>query len=69
MFNLIKQGLNVLLNFSSSLACVAKFQTKYLSLNDKPCMVRLTLFDLNLFELNYHPFMISLVKYNRSCNV
>ena len=69
MFNLIKQALHVLLNFSSSLACVAKVQTKYLSLNDKPCMVRLTLFDLNLFELNSHPFMISLDKYNGSYNV
>ena len=50
MFILIKQ----VNSFSESLA------TKYLSLNDEPCMVRSTLIDLNSVELKYYPFMISL---------
>ena len=32
-----------------------------LFLNDKPCMVRLTLIDTNHAELKYYPFMISLI--------
>ena len=32
-------------------------------------MVRPTLVDLNPFELKYYPFIISLDKCNRSCNV
>ena len=56
----------VLLNFSKSLA---RDQTKCLFLNDEPCMVRPTLFDLNPVELKYYPFMISLYKYTESCNV
>ena len=62
MFSLIKQVLIVLLSFSSSLARVAKVQTKFLSLNDEPCMVRPTLIDSNPIELKYYPFMISLNK-------
>ena len=53
MFSLIKQVFIALLSFSSSLG------TKYLSLNDEPCMVRQTLIDLNPTELNYYSFMIS----------
>ena len=53
----------VLLYFSSSLA------TKCISLNDKPCMVKTTLIDLNPAELKYHPFIISLDKCSGSCNV
>ena len=49
----------VLLSFSSSLELD---QTKCLSLNDKPCMVRPTLIDLNPVELKYYPFIISLNK-------
>ena len=52
----------VLLTFSDSLA------TKCLSLNDEPCMVRHNLIHLNLGELRYHPFMISLDKCTGSCN-
>ena len=52
----------VLLSFPTSLA------TKCLFLNDKPCMVRPTLIDLNSVELKYYPFMISLNKCNGSCN-
>ena len=62
MFSLIKQVLIVLLSFSSSLARVEKVQTKFLSLNDEPCMVRPTLIDSNPIELKYYPFMISLNK-------
>ena len=39
-----------------------------MSLRNEPCMVRPTLIDLNLIELNYYPFMISLNKCNGSCN-
>ena len=46
----------VLLGFSSSLA------TKYLFLNDKPCMIKPALIDLNPADLKYYPFMISLNK-------
>ena len=59
MFNLIKQMFIVLLSFSESLA---HDQTKCLSLNDEPCMVRPTLIDLNSVELKYYRFMISLGK-------
>ena len=62
MFSLIQQVFIVLLRFSKS------FATKCLPLNDGPCMVRPTLFDLNPVELKYYPFMVSLVKCNESCN-
>ena len=52
----------VLLNFSESLARVAKVshRTKSLLLNDEPCMVRPTLIDLSPIEFKYYSFMISL---------
>ena len=61
----------VLLSFSESSARVAKVsdQTKCLFLNDEPCMVSLTLIDMNLVELKHYPFMICLNKYTGSCNV
>ena len=61
----------VLLDFSESLARVAKVavQTKYVSLNDEPCIITPTLIDLNLAELKYHAFAISLDKCNESRNV
>ena len=55
-----------LLRFSSSLACDP---TKYLFLNDEPCMVRPTLINMNPVGLKYYPFMISLDKCTGSCNV
>ena len=39
----------VLLSFSESLS---RNRTKYLSVNDEPCMIRCTLFGLNPDELN-----------------
>ena len=63
MFILIKQVFTVLLSFSSSLV------TKFLYLNNEPCMVRPTLIDLNPFELKYYPFMGSLLKCSGNCNV
>ena len=51
-----------LLSFSRSLA------TKYVSLNNGPCMTRCTLIDLNPIDLRYYPFMISLDKCRGSCN-
>ena len=61
MFSLIKQVFIVLLSFSSSLT------TKCLSLNDEPCMLRPTLFNLNPVKLKYYPLMVSLDKYSGSC--
>ena len=68
MFSLIKQVSLILLSFNSFLARVAKVQTKYLSLNHKPCMSRPTLTDLNPVELKCYLFMISSDKCNGSCN-
>ena len=61
----------VLLGFSESLASVAKVagQTKCVSLNDEPCLITPTLIDLNLAELKYQAFAISLDKCNESRNV
>ena len=64
MFSLIKQVFIVLLSFSSSLVCD---QTKCVSLNDGPCMIKSTLIDLNPIELKYYPIIISLDKCNRRC--
>ena len=55
-----------LLSFSSSLA---RDRTKCLFLNDKPCMVRPNIIDMNPNELKYYSFMISLNKCTGSCNV
>ena len=38
-------------------------------LSNEPCIIRLTFIDLNPFELNHYPFMISLGKCNGNCNV
>ena len=62
MFWLIEQVLIALLNVSGSLA------TKCVSFSNEPCMTRPTLIDLNSVELNYYLFMISLDKYDGSCN-
>ena len=61
----------VLLSFTECLAREAKVsdRIKCLFLNDEPCMVRPTLIDMNLVELKYYPFMISLNKCTGSCNV
>ena len=61
----------VLLSFSSNLARVAKFsdQTKCISLNDEPCMIRPTFIDLNAVELKYYTFMISLDKCSGSYHI
>ena len=39
-----------------------------MSFNNEPCMISPTLLHLNLAELNYYPFMISLEECNGSCN-
>ena len=51
MVRLIKQVFIVLLSFSSSLAHAANVQTKCLSLNDEPCMVRPTLISAGIYLL------------------
>ena len=62
MFRIIKQVFIVILRFSRFLAA------KCVSLNDEKCMTRPTPINLNYVELYYYPFMISLEKYNISCN-
>ena len=62
MFCLIKHILIVLLSFSESSAIKCMF------LINKPCIIRSTLIDSNPVELNYYPLMISLGKFNGSCN-
>ena len=54
MFKFIKQTFTALLTFSESLA------TKIISLNDEPCLVKPTLFNLNLNEVHYYRFMVGL---------
>ena len=65
MISLIKQVFIVLMSFSESLA---RDQTRYLLLNDEPCIVRPTLTDLNPVEFKHYPFMIRLDKCTGSCN-
>ena len=50
------------MSFVSSLA------TKCMSLNDEPCMSRLTIIELNYVELKYYRFINSLDKCSRRCN-
>ena len=71
MLSFIKQVFIVLLGFIESLVHVAKIsdQTKCLSLNDEPRMVRPILTNLNSVEVKYYLFMISLDKCTESCNV
>ena len=56
----------VLLSFIESLW---HNRRKCLFLNDKPCIVRPTIIDLNPVELKYYPFMTSLDKCTGSCSV
>ena len=53
---------------SSSLASVPDL-TKFLFLNDEPCMVRRTIIDMNPVDLKYYSFMTSLDKCTGSFNV
>ena len=62
MFRFIKQMFIVLLSFSGSLA------TTYVSLNNEPHIIRLTLIDLNFVQLNYYSFRVSIDEYNGSYN-
>ena len=39
-----------------------------MSLNNKPCMTRPSIIDLNPVKFSYYPFIISLDKCNGSCN-
>ena len=52
----------MLLGFRTSLAM------KCVSMNNQPCMVRPRFIDLNLDELHYYPFTISLGRCYGSCN-
>ena len=59
---LITQVVIVLLSFSVSLA------RKCVSLNNEPCMIRLTVIDLNSVDHDYFLLRVSLDKYSGSCN-
>ena len=62
MLWLIKQLFIALLIFSGFSA------TKCLSLNNEQCITRLNFIDLNPFEPNYCPLIVSLDKCDRSFN-
>ena len=64
--SLNEQVLVLLFAFSQSLS---HDRIKCLSLNDEPCMVRLSLVYSNLLEHRYFPFMISLDRCSGSGNV
>ena len=53
---------------SNSLASVPDL-TKFLFLNDEPCLVSRTNIDMNPVDLKYYSFMTSLDKCTGSCNV
>ena len=63
MFILIKQVFIALLTFSRSL------ETKCVSLNNEPCVIRYTAIDLNHVGFSYCPFMIGLDKCNGRSSV
>ena len=52
-----------MLSFNKSLG------TKFLSFNDKPCMVQPTLIDFSPIKLKYYSFKKGLDECTRSCNV
>ena len=58
----MKQDFILLLNLSESLP------TKCVSLNNKPCLVRPNLIDLNPIALNYYPYIVGLDKCCEICN-
>ena len=62
MFSFAKRPESAPLTFGRSSA------TNSVLLNNEPCMARPTLIDLNPAEPNFYPFMISLDKFNGSCN-
>ena len=57
MLRLIKKVFIALWSFIESLT------TKFVSLNNEPYVIRATLIDLNLDELNYYLFIVSLDKW------
>ena len=63
MFKFIRQAFIVLLSLSRLLA------TNCIPLNNEPCIGRPTLIDWNSSELHYYLFMVSLDRYNWSCNI
>ena len=74
MLGLIKKVLFTLLAFSGSIVSMTNDSnlTTCVSLNNQPCMTRLTLIYLNPEEhnhgLGYHKFMVNLDRCNGSCN-
>ena len=62
MFTLVKPVFIAFLNFGESLA------TKFMSLNNEPCLIGPILIKLNPAALNYYPFMISKDKCSESYN-
>lgn len=72
MFKFIEPSFFALLCFSGSLAWIAKVSdsTKYIFLNNEPCLVKPTLVDLDLNELHiiHYLFIISLARCNGTYN-
>ena len=70
MLKFKKQDFIALLSFSGSLARVAKIsnRTKYISLNNEPCLARTTVIEINPNKLHHFPFMFSLHSCKGSCN-
>ena len=66
MFSLIKKV------FKSLNKSFIRFSVRVVKVSDQTksvsCMIRPTFIDLNLIELKYYPFMISLDKCTGSCN-
>ena len=55
--------------FNTLLSFIEFLVSKFVSLNDESYIVRPTLINLNIFDLKYYSFMVSLDKCNGSCNV
>ena len=62
MFTLVKQVFIALLSFAGSLP------TKCVPLNGESCMIRPTVINLILVQLNYYPFTVSLDICNGRCS-
>ena len=71
MFKFVKQSVIALLSLTGSLARIAKVcdRAKCISLNNRPCIARSTLIDLNLKERYCYPLMVSLDRYNTIYNI
>ena len=70
MLKFTRKAFIAVLTFIGSLPRVTKvsYRAKRISVNNKPCLTRPTLFDLNSDELHYFPCIVSLDRCDGSCN-